>query len=410
MKKYILKSGVSIFWTRKTTIIMFVLIMIIGCNTKTKQNKPTALSASEVTTTETGDGIKNIKVFYQEGKYGGWPANWGAWNWDNEILVGFTVADHLDTTRGHTFDVGTAYTKFARSLDGGLTWSLEDGYSKGITESTFEHNLGEKSEESISLSEEIDFTNPNFAMTFRARTLLDGPSSFYYTYDRGKKWTGPFKLEVDFEDRRPVGIVSRTDYIVEGPHEMTAFLTVGFRDNNINWREVACVRTIDGGKTWKHLSWVGEEQVNSIMPSSVRLGPSRLLTTIRQTKPPKMVSFLSEDNGITWKQQVNPVLVDSNGNPPALLKLKDGRLCIIYGIRKKETMPDGIGMYVAYSNNEGRSWSNPELLRGKDGAVWDIGYPRAVLLPSGKVVALYYYNNADNGDKHRYIAATIFQP
>jgi Neuraminidase (sialidase) len=123
-----------------------------------------------------------------------------------------------------------------------------------------------------------------------------------------------------------------------------------------------------------------------------------------------MTSFISRDNGATWSQLDDPVKVDANGSPPALLKLQDGRLCLVYGIRYTETTKEGIGIYVAYSSNNGKTWDNPSLLRGGDGACWDIGYPRAVQLPSGKVVALYYYNNANAGDKYRYIAATIFDP
>src|SRR5690606_24126710 len=152
------------------------------------------------------------------------------------------------------FDVNTAYSKFARSYDGGQTWEIEDAFEKGITRATFEHNLGEESEEAARLEQPIDFENPDFAMTFRAETLRDGPSSFYYTYDRGAHWEGPYRLDVDFPGRTPAGIVSRTDYVVDGKNEMTAFLTVGFRTKDKDWREVACVRTTDGGRTWKHLS------------------------------------------------------------------------------------------------------------------------------------------------------------
>ncbi|MFO7730069.1 MAG: hypothetical protein R6V86_04815, partial [Spirochaetia bacterium] len=80
---------------------------------------------------------KHVKVFYQQGKYAGWPANWGIWSWGEEILVGFTLADHKDGS-GHTYDRKTARAKFARSLDGGNSWTIEDAYESGITEATFE--------------------------------------------------------------------------------------------------------------------------------------------------------------------------------------------------------------------------------------------------------------------------------
>ncbi|MGQ8335798.1 sialidase family protein [Sunxiuqinia sp. A32] len=374
--------------------VILILSSVLSCVSAKEKNKD----------------IDNVKVYYEKGKYGGWPANWGIWSWGNEVLVGFTQADFVDKERGHTFDQKSSITKFARSIDGGISWSIEDAYDAGITEGTVEHNLGNKSIPAKPLAESIDFTNPNFALTFRMCDMYIGPSSFYYSYDRGKTWVGAFELKVDFPERDPAGIVARTDYIVEGKHELTAFLTVGFKDGDKKWREVACVRTSDGGQSWKFLSWIGSHKINSIMPSSVRLDESRLLTVIRRTKPPRMVSFLSEDNGNSWTQLADPVKVDYNGNPPALLKLKDGRLSLVYGIRGEKTMSEGIGMYVSYSSDEGQSWSEPELLRGHDGACWDIGYPRSVLLPDGKVVAIYYYNNANAGDKYRYIAATIFDP
>lgn len=351
----------------------------------------------------------HVKVFYEEGRYGGWPANWGIWSWGNEILVGFTAGDHLDKD-SHTFDRASSHAMFARSLDGGQTWSIEDAFSSGITEATVEHNLDEKSQPASNLDTSIDFSHPDLALTFRMNTMRDGPSSFYYSYDRGKTWEGAFRLSVDFKDKKPTGIVTRTDYIVESKNEVTAFLTVGFREGDKDWREVACVRTTDGGKTWTHISWIGHTGINAIMPSSVRLGPSNILTLIRRTKPPRMVSFASIDNGSSWQQLDDPVIMDGSGNPPALLKLADNRLCLVYALRSAETRPEGIGMYVAFSSDKGKSWTEPALLRGQDGAVWDIGYPRAVQLPNGNVVAVYYYNNADTGDKYRYIAATIFNP
>ncbi|MCE5225313.1 MAG: glycoside hydrolase, partial [Porphyromonadaceae bacterium] len=277
--------------------------------------------------------IQHKKVFYEAGQYGGWPANWGIWNWGDEILVGFTQADHEDKQSGHTFNQESSHNKFARSLDGGLTWAVEDAFDSGIVGATVEHNLGENAQPAKKLTESIDFTHPDFALTFRMVDMLVGPTHFYYSYNRGKTWNGPFELTVEFPGRNPAGIVSRTDYIVDGKHEITAFLTVGFYEETKNWREVACVRTTDGGLTWNLLSWIGTPGINSIMPSSVRLDSSRILSIIRRTKPPRMVSFLSEDNGYSWRQLNDPVIVDANGNPPALLKLKDGRLCLVYGIR-----------------------------------------------------------------------------
>lgn len=352
---------------------------------------------------------QHIKVFYEKGKFGGWPANWGMWHWGNEILVGYTMADHKDR-KGHNYDRETAVAMFSRSKDGGLTWKQENAFDHGITEPTWENHIQKGAKSAAPLKNKIDFSKKDFALTFRMRHEVKDGTSFYYTYDRGRHWVGPFDLKVNFSGPGPLAIVSRTDYIIEGKYEMTAFLTVAFEEGDKNWRQVACVRTTDGGLHWKHLSWIGPAGINSIMPSSVRLGKQKLLSVIRRTQPAEMVAFLSDDNGYTWKQLPDPVKEDSNGNPPALLQLKDGKLCLVYGLREQKTLPDGIGIYVTFSADQGTTWSRPRLLRGHDGATWDMGYARAVQLPDGKVVATYYYNNADNGDKYRYIAATIFDP
>ena len=44
----------------------------------------------------------------------------------------------------------------------------------------------------------------------------------------------------------------------------------------------------------------------------------------------------------------------------------------------------------------------------EDGGDHDIGYPRTVERPDGKLVTVYYSNDQPNGE--RYIAATIWQP
>ena len=35
---------------------------------------------------------KNVLVYKEPGRFGGWPANHGIWSWGNEIVVGFSAA------------------------------------------------------------------------------------------------------------------------------------------------------------------------------------------------------------------------------------------------------------------------------------------------------------------------------
>src|SRR5690625_8007783 len=97
-----------------------------------------------------------------------------------------------------------------------------------------------------------------------------GPSIFYYSEDRGHEWHGPFK----FPDLGTPGVGSRTDYLVNGPQDLSVFLTVGKEDRREG--RVAHARTTDGGVRWELVSWLGPEPEGvDIMPSTVRRSEER---------------------------------------------------------------------------------------------------------------------------------------
>lgn len=365
---------------------------------------------SSVMKAQTGpDEAEHVMVFYEKGRYGGWPANVGIWSWDNEILVGFIVGEYKKTGTFHTYDRSTARTKFARSFDGGQTWKLEDAYEKGHTARAFDHELPDEiAVKPKELIEKIDFTHEDFIMTMRFEdTFHRGPTHFYYSYNRGEKWEGPYR----FPDLYSPGNASRPDYIVHGKHDLSAFLTL----TKVNGYEgrVAHARTTDGGLNWKIISWLGSEPAGfDIMPSSVRLSPTDILSVIRTRTGDNhdlLTSYLSEDNGESWVQLRNPVAdAGRGGSPPALVKMKDGRIALAYAFRSEH----GSRICVRFSSDNGRTWSDEIPLRLGDGANRDVGYPRMVQRADGKLVVVYYWNNAirDEANPFRYIAATIFDP
>ena len=57
------------------------------------------------------------------------------------------------------------------------------------------------------------------------------------------------------------------------------------------------------------------------------------------------------------------------------------------------------------SRDGGRTWGREIHLRD-DGGGRDVGYPRTVQRPDGKIVTVYYFHDQPKGD--RYIAATIW--
>ena len=165
---------------------------------------------------------------------------------------------------------------------------------------------------------------------------------------------------------------------------------------------VICVRTVDGGKNFSLVGNVGPEPAAedfAIMPSSLRLGPKTLLSTIRHRK--FIAAWRSEDNGANWSQLSQPVDDTGGGNPPALVRLKDGRMVLTYGFRNK---PYSIRARV--SKDEGRTWG-PDIMLRDDGGAWDLGYTRTVQRKDGKLVTVYYYNT--NAGAERFIGATIWE-
>ena len=168
-----------------------------------------------------------------------------------------------------------------RSVDGGETWTIENPSASGalIPSGTSLHGSmppGLKEKPWQDCPGGIDFTHPDFATTLRMTDVHTGPSRFYTSTDRGHRWEGPFRLPLFGQQ----GIVVRTDYIVNGRHDCLVILTAS-KANGREGRPLR-VRTEDGGKTWKFLSWIGNEpQGYSIMPSSVRLSEQELLTAIR---------------------------------------------------------------------------------------------------------------------------------
>jgi predicted neuraminidase len=346
-------------------------------------------------------------VYHEPGRFGGWPANHGIWSWGNEILVGFSAGTYKDLGPNlHAIDRDKPEEHLlARSCDGGLTWQIENPSAKGtlVPAGKALHGTPPQGLEEESWRDcpgGIDFTHPDFAMTIRMSDKDTGLSRFYYSTDRGRNWEGPFRLPL-FGQK---GIAARTDYLVKGTHDCMLFLTAAKQDNKEG--RVICVRTTDGGKTWAFASYIGPEPTGyAIMPSTVRLLPTEILATIRcrDESGSWIDAYLSRDNGDSWTYLHRPVPDTGEGNPPALIRLHDGRLCLTYGYRAAPW-----GIYGRLSDDGGRTWSDPIALR-EDGGGRDIGYPRSVERPDGKVVTVYYFWDQKTGPE-RYIAATIWDP
>ncbi len=349
--------------------------------------------------------IRHVVVYKEAGRFAGWPANHGIWSWGDEILVGFSRGTYKDRGPYHHIDHDRPEEfLLARSLDGGLTWSVERPGPAGALAGTagMRHGLvppGTPEERPSDLAGPIDFAQPDFAMTVRMENSNNGTSRFYYSYDRGHAWRGPYRLPL-FDQP---GVMGRTDYVVNGSGDCHLFLTASKRDGK-EGRPFAA-RTSDGGRSWSFLGFIGPEPSGyAIMPATVRVGPAELVTTIRRKDGPRnwIDAYASRDDGRSWSLLSTPEPDTGEGNPPSLLRLGDGRLALIYGVRARP-----YGIRARLSGDRGATWG-PAIVLRDDGGSTDVGYPRSVLRPDGKVVAVYYFSDLTGPD--RYIGATIWDP
>ena len=331
---------------------------------------------------------KNVIVYYESGRFAGWPANNGVWSWGNEILVGFSRGYFKANADGHSIDRGKeSHTALARSLDGGETWKLEEP-----------PGLIRREGQPRPLPGGIRFNDPSFALRVNRDQLR-------VSCDRGHTWEGPYDLSTSF----PFKLTSRTDYLVNGENDCFLFLSgeqPEIKAGSYHDRAF-CARTLDGGKTVKFLSWMTGEPLaaRSVMPTTVRTAPSQLLSVLRRREGDHcwIDAYGSDDNGASWKLRSKVAdIAGNNGNPPSLARLADARLCAAYGTRAE---PYGIRAKV--STDSGLTWGDEITLR-RDGRNWDLGYTRTVVRSDGKLVTIYYFTTAEKPEQH--IAATIWQP
>ena len=176
---------------------------------------------------EPASNSRHIVVYRENGRFAGWPANHGIWSWGDEILVGFSRGYYKDRGSFHHIDKAKPEEfLLARSSDGGETWSIEEPRHRGVLAGTpgMRHGTmppGVPPDRPVDLPVPIRFNHPDFAMTIRMQNSNDGVSRFFFSYDRGRSWHGPFRLPL-FDQK---GVMGRTDYIVDGPSRCTLFLT-----------------------------------------------------------------------------------------------------------------------------------------------------------------------------------------
>jgi hypothetical protein len=360
--------------------------------------------AQIVTSAGLAEELTHSLIFAEKETFAAWPANGGLWTWDDgqEALVCFVTGPYTPR-EGH--NVVPPYSNvLARTRDGGKTWAIER------PKSFFQQGMPI----AAMPKEGLDFSSPDLAI----RVVSDGyhgggpdSGSLTISTNRGASWQGPFALP-QLLPKEKYQITSRTDCHVVSRSELLLMGSARPKDRSQTER-VFCVRLVDGGRGSEGLAWVQPAGVleRTIMPSTLWLGDKRLLTTLRVRSASADDNWIdaheSLDGGTTWKHAAKVAETGKgNGNPPALIPLRDGRLFCAYGDRTR------LKMFARTSSDQGCSWG-PEITLRDDydpdaaGEI-DLGYPRAFQSPDGTVNVVYYW--ADKDHETNFIAVTRWTP
>jgi hypothetical protein len=338
-----------------------------------------------------------------------WPANNGFWSWQGgrEMLVGFSDGPWRPELEGHKVGQPQEF-RLARSLDGGLTWSVEIP-PQDVS------RIGKPLPPGPG---EIRFDHPDLAVRVVAgsgRRGAERMGAFHVSTDRGRTWRGPWAFTGLEDDPRVAGlrITSRTSVLPQGRDSAVFLLSaqdpsLGRVSGRLD--KTFAVRSDDGGRHFRFLGWLvpwGDPH-RAVMPSAVDLGGGRFVAALRRRNPRGGESenwidlVVSNDGGRRWSFRSR--VGESgccNGNPPALTRLRDGRLACAWADRTRQLM------LLRLSSDEGRTWGPERVVRANPHAS-DMGYPQIGQNDRGELVILYYLATAERPAS--FIEASLVRP
>ncbi len=347
--------------------------------------------------------MRSTIVAHEPGRFCGWPANNGLWRWDNsEVLVGFATGRCVEQP-GHNI-VRPYRAALARSTDGGLTWRVED--AKGYVD---------EAGSPAKLASAVDLTQTGFALRVSGAGYHGGGAcigTFRISRDGGQRWQGPYLLEGLQAEPSLSGLelTARTEYAALSSD--TCLLFMSARQAEHSDRAFVAI-TEDGGRSFRFLSWIVSfsDPFRAVMPSAALCSANTLVAAVRRRAVPTdecwIDSYVSDDLARTWSWAGR--VGDTgpwNGNPPALIRLSDNRLCCVFGDRARRRM------VAKFSADMGCTWGAETVIRSDFQADRfddpDLGYPQVFQRPDGQVVAVYYWATSEMPDQH--IAATRWDP
>jgi len=146
----------------------------------------------------------------------------------------------------------------------------------------------------------------------------------------------------------------------------------------------------DDGRSWQKIGSIPRSpDLSAILnePDVVEVADGRLIAMFRYEPPQSDETFLhqseSTDGGRSWSE-AHATIVWAD-NPPHVIRLRDGRLAVVYGRRSPP-----YGLRACISADSGATWDYENEVHLSTGPDNDLGYPASVELDDGSILTVYY--------------------
>ena len=316
--------------------------------------------------------INHLTAIAEDDIYYGWPANHGAWQRKDELLVGIALGKH-DPSAYSMHKVGPIVKGLLRSKDGGTTWEPESPYDFVGHGASTKPTIFTPGLEIYRVCGHYDHGGEG----------CDKYGSIYASRDFGKRWYGPFIMQgldwlYKYGDWR---CTARTCVLGD-----LIFLSAA-ASGKFGTDFVICARISDHG--FDLLSVIKpSDGTRCVCPSAVSDYAGNIYVACRRRDMRNTNNWVdlykSADGGLTWQYvSIVGVTGDPNGNPPALKALRDERLACAYGNRTTGQM------ILSLSRDKGVTWDHVEI-RSNPG-MFDFGYPQLFEVTDGTLVCVYYW-------------------
>jgi Neuraminidase (sialidase) len=154
-------------------------------------------------------------------------------------------------------------------------------------------------------------------------------------------------------------------------------------------KKIGVAESKDDGLTWQWLAEIPTRPGDSAVRGyhelhAIEAADGTLIAQIRnhnEASKGETLQSESKDGGKTWSE---PHSIGVWGLPSHLLRLRDGRLVMTYGHRRKP-----FGNQARISTDNGKTWGAAMILSG-DGIGGDLGDPSTVELPDGTLLTVWY--------------------